>query len=126
MTRKVTSYRLPEMTLSQIKQLTESTGSSDANVIAFAIDRMFQQEKQTMKYSRRQHKIEKIADIIVGHRLTDEDIERANLAGWTIDIRFHDEQYADLNSWSRVTDIHLDSDELATAKRIAADLEATL
>lgn len=44
MTRKVTSYRLPEMTLSQIKQLTSVTGSSDANVIAFAIDRMFQQE----------------------------------------------------------------------------------
>jgi len=49
MTRKVTSYRLPEMTLNQIKSLTESTGSSDANVIAFAIDRMFQQETQTMK-----------------------------------------------------------------------------
>lgn len=44
MTRKVTSYRLPELTLNQIKQLTESTGSSDANVIAFAIDRMYQQE----------------------------------------------------------------------------------
>lgn len=44
MTRKVTSYRLPEMTLEQIKALTESTGSSDANVIAFAIDRMHQQE----------------------------------------------------------------------------------
>lgn len=44
MQRKVTSYRLPEMTLNQIKMLTESTGSSDANVIAFAIDRMYQQE----------------------------------------------------------------------------------
>lgn len=44
MTRKVTSYRLPEMTLNQLKALTESTGSSDANVIAFAIDRMYQQE----------------------------------------------------------------------------------
>lgn len=43
MTRKVTSYRLSEMTLNQIKSLTESTGSSDANVIAFAIDRMYQQ-----------------------------------------------------------------------------------
>lgn len=49
MTRKVTSYRLPEMTLSQLKALTETTGSSDANVIAFAIDRMFQQEIVTMK-----------------------------------------------------------------------------
>lgn len=48
MTRKVTSYRLPEMTLNQIKALTESTGSSDANVIAFAIDRMFQQELPRM------------------------------------------------------------------------------
>jgi hypothetical protein len=48
MTRKVTSYRLPEMTLEQIKKLTESTGSSDANVIAFANDRMFQQEIKTM------------------------------------------------------------------------------
>lgn len=44
MTRKVTSYRLPEMTMNQIKALTEATGSSDANVIAFAIDRMYQQE----------------------------------------------------------------------------------
>lgn len=48
MTRKVTSYRLPEMTLNQLKALTETTGSSDANVIAFAIDRMYQQEMKTM------------------------------------------------------------------------------
>lgn len=48
MTRKVTSYRLPEMTLNQIEQLAKTTGSSDANVIAFAIDRMFQQEIKTM------------------------------------------------------------------------------
>lgn len=52
MTRKVTSYRLPEMTLNQIKLLTESTGSSDANVIAFAIDRMYQQEIKTMTYEK--------------------------------------------------------------------------
>lgn len=51
MTRKVTSYRLPEMTLNQIKHLAESTGSSDANVIAFAIDRMYQQELNTMNAS---------------------------------------------------------------------------
>lgn len=79
-----------------------------------------------MKYNRRQHKIEKIADIIVGHRLTDDDIERANLAGWTIDVRFRDEEYVDQNSWSRVSDIHLDADELAQAKHIAAKLEASL
>lgn len=48
MPRKVRSYRLTSMTLEQIKKLTGSTGSSDANVIAFAIDRMYQQEaKQT-------------------------------------------------------------------------------
>jgi NADH/NAD ratio-sensing transcriptional regulator Rex len=44
MTRKVTSYRLPEMTVNQIKQLAESTGSSDANVISIAIDRLHKQE----------------------------------------------------------------------------------
>jgi predicted DNA-binding protein len=44
MSRKVTSYRLPEMTLGQIKALTEHTGSSDANVISLAIDRMYQKE----------------------------------------------------------------------------------
>lgn len=48
MTRKVTSYRLPEMTLNQIEKLAQQTGSSDANVIAFAIDRMFQQEIKTV------------------------------------------------------------------------------
>lgn len=40
MTRKVTSYRLTEMTLRQIKELAAGIGASDANVIATAIDRM--------------------------------------------------------------------------------------
>lgn len=49
MSRKVTSYRLPEMTLNQIEQLAKSTGSSDANVITIAIDRMYQKEIRNMK-----------------------------------------------------------------------------
>lgn len=48
MTRKVTSYRLPGMTLSQIEQLAKSIGSSDANVITIAIDRMYQKETRAM------------------------------------------------------------------------------
>lgn len=78
------------------------------------------------KYSRRQHIIEKIADIICGMRLNDSDVEDANNQGWTLDLRFHDGQYVTENQWSRVENIHLDPDELAQVKRIAAALEATM
>lgn len=43
---KVSSYRLTALTLRQINELTEETGHSKANVIATAIDRMYQQEIQ--------------------------------------------------------------------------------
>jgi len=43
MTRKVTSYRLTDMTLRQIKELATNMGASDANVIATAIDRMYRE-----------------------------------------------------------------------------------
>jgi hypothetical protein len=48
MPRKTSTYRLTEMTMRQIKKLAEVTGSSDANVISTAIDRMYQQEIPTM------------------------------------------------------------------------------
>lgn len=80
----------------------------------------------TKKYSHRQHIIEKIADLIVGYRLDEATVDAYNKSGWTIDIRFKDGEYISENEWSRVENIHLDSDELATSKRIAAHLEATL
>lgn len=78
------------------------------------------------KYSHRQHIVEKIADLIVGHRLDDATVDAYNKSGWTVDIRFKDGEYISENNWSRVENIHLDSNELATAKRYAADLEASL
>lgn len=48
MKENTTSYRLTRLTLDQIDKLAASTGHSKANVIATAIDRMFQEETQTM------------------------------------------------------------------------------
>jgi len=48
MTRRVSSYRLSEHTLSQIAALATNMGS-DANVITIAVDRLHSQERQTMK-----------------------------------------------------------------------------
>jgi len=48
MTRRVSSYRLSEHTLAQIEALSARMGSA-ANVIAFAVDRLHSQERQTMK-----------------------------------------------------------------------------
>lgn len=48
MTRRVSSYRLSEHTLAQIEALSAHMGSA-ANVIAFAVDRLYSQERQTMK-----------------------------------------------------------------------------
>lgn len=44
MKENTTSYRFTALTLRQIDALVEATGHSKANVIAFAIDRMYQQE----------------------------------------------------------------------------------
>lgn len=70
-------------------------------------------------YSRRQEIIEKIAATIYGKYMSDEDVNRANLAGWTIDIRFADGQYVSENNWSRVENIHLEPEELQQAKQLA-------
>jgi len=40
------------MTLKQIEHLAETTGSSNANVISFAIDRIYQQESKIMRNKR--------------------------------------------------------------------------
>lgn len=57
MSRKVTSYRLPEMTLTQIEQLSRQAGASDANIITIAIDRMFRQEIKTMNTSKYEYSV---------------------------------------------------------------------
>lgn len=79
-----------------------------------------------MTYSRRQEIIEKIAGTIVDYRLDDTTIDARNKVGWSIDIRFKGAEYISENEWSHFDNIHLEPNELATAKRIAADLEATL
>lgn len=55
MQRKVTSYRLPDITLRQIEELVTITGASQANVISTAIDRMYQQEKRTDENADHEH-----------------------------------------------------------------------
>lgn len=77
-------------------------------------------------YNRRQQIINKIADIIVGRRMDEAAIDAANQVGWTIDIRFPGAEYSGENEWSRFESLRLEPDELAQAKQLAAELEATL
>lgn len=76
--------------------------------------------------NRRNEIISKIAERIYAAQWTDAQIEKQNSYGWTVDIRFRNAEYISDDEWSHFDDIHLDAGELAAAKRIAADLEATL
>lgn len=73
--------------------------------------------------THRQQLMSKIAATIYGYRMSEDDIANANKAGWNIDIRFSDGQYTSENSWSRVENVHLDSEELAEVGRIVAAFE---
>lgn len=44
-----TGIRLPELTQRQLSALCESTGMNQSSIVIMAIDRMYRQEKQTMK-----------------------------------------------------------------------------
>ena len=48
MPKRPTSVRLPDMTIGQLTELITQTGMTQSEIITTAIDRMFQQEKQTM------------------------------------------------------------------------------
>lgn len=48
MTKQATSFRLSALTTGQIADLTRQTGLNQAEVVAIAIDRMYQQEARPM------------------------------------------------------------------------------
>lgn len=48
MPKQPTSVRLPDMTMRQLTELIAATGMTQSELIATAIDRMYQQETQTM------------------------------------------------------------------------------
>ena len=48
MSKQPTSVRLPDLTLRQLAKLITSTGMTQSEIFATAIDRMYQQETQTM------------------------------------------------------------------------------
>jgi antitoxin component of RelBE/YafQ-DinJ toxin-antitoxin module len=116
----VISVRLSDLTRKQMDELTAKWGCSMADVITVLIDRVYQRENMTMKYSRRQHLIEAIAgqiDLILDQP---ELIEAKNRHGFAVDVRWQDGEYISDNEWTRVSDIHLSPDELRQAIQIAS------
>ena len=57
MTTKQTGIRFPELTQRQLSALCETTGMNQSAVVITAIDRMYHQEKQTMKAKNAQEAV---------------------------------------------------------------------
>lgn len=72
---KPTSFRLSEMTSRQLERLVESTGHTRGEIVAMAIDRMYQQEAQIMsnQMTIRDATTGEMITAYIDHRITSVD-----------------------------------------------------
>ena len=67
MAKQPTSVRFPDLTIRQLNHLIAQTGMTQSELISTAIDRMYQQETQTMsqKYATDAATVDRIANSVI-------------------------------------------------------------
>lgn len=73
-----------------------------------------------MTTTARLQQIDAIACIIAS--LPEMDVDAANNAGWTVQLRYVDHEYVSDNDYTWTSDIHLTPSELSSALTLAAEM----